>query len=406
MALDHLNITIAGAGIGGLTAALILRRMGAEVTVLEQAEAISEVGAGLQISPNGMAVLRKLGLQDDLIWRSPRARAVVLRSHRQGQEVLRLDLEQYASDLNFYFVHRADLIQILADAAREEGVQIRLLQKVLRVEHNPKPVLQLANGAQCGGDLIIGADGLHSKARKALNEAGQPRFTGQVAWRAIVPNTSELPNEAQVFMGPGRHLVAYPLRDGSKVNLVAVQERKAWADEGWHIQDAPENVKTAFASFGGVAGQLMNQIDEVMLWGLFRHPVATNWHRGALVLLGDAAHPTLPFMAQGANLALEDAWVLGQCIKASPSDIPAALACYQACRKDRAEKVVDAATSNAWKYHLRPPLNWPAHQILRTAGRLAPARMVQQFDWIYRHNVTEQGASGKATEKAKETEQA
>lgn len=388
MTLKHLNITIVGAGIGGLSAALILQRKGAQVTVLEQAEAVSEVGAGLQVSPNGVAVLKALDLGDALAWASQRARAVVLRSYQQGREVVRLDLEQYAQDLRFYFVHRADLIRILVDSARDAGVQVRLLQKVQSVGYAPKPVVHLANGAQCGGDLVIGADGLHSKTRGALNETGQPMFTGQVAWRAIVPNHANLPAEAQVFMGPGQHLVAYPLRDGSVVNLVAVQERRAWAEEGWHTADDPENMRRAFSRFGGEAHQLLSQVRDCALWGLFRHPVAPHWHRGAVAILGDAAHPTLPFMAQGGNLALEDAWVLAHALEASRHDIPAALAAYQDRRRARAVKVVDAASRNAWKYHLRAPLSWPAHQILKLGGHFAPQRMVEQFDWIYRHDVT------------------
>ena len=390
MTLGHLNITIIGAGIGGLAAALVLQRKGAQVTVLEQSEVVSDIGAGLQITPNGMAVLTALELSDEIAWSSQRAKAVVLREHRAGAEVLRLDLDQYAADLRYYFVHRADVIRILADAAREAGVQVRLLQKVERIEPGAKPVVYLANGAQCGGDLVIGADGLHSKARLALNEASQPFFTGQVAWRAIVPNHSKLPAEAQVLMGPGCHLVAYPLRDGSLVNLVAAQERKIWTEEGWHIPDDPDNMRRAFAGFGGEARHLLSQVQACALWGLFRHPVAGHWHGGNVALLGDAAHPTLPFMAQGGNLALEDAWVLGAELDAQPEDIPAALARYQGRRRDRAARVVEAASQNAWKYHLRAPLSWPAHQILKLGGRLAPQRMVSQFDWIYRHDVTQQ----------------
>ncbi|MBY6134661.1 FAD-dependent monooxygenase [Nocardioides marinus] len=387
MELKGLKITIIGSGIGGLTAAVALRRLGASVTVLEQASAITEVGAGLQISPNGVAVLRALDLADDLAWCSQRARAVVLRSHRRGAEVLRLDLDQYAAGLPYYMVHRSDLIGLLAAAARRAGVQVRLLQKVERVEVGARTVVHLGNGAQCGGDVVIGADGLHSKMRTALNGGDQPFFTGQLAWRATVPNHLNLPPEAQVFMGPRRHLVAYPLRDGRLVNLVAVQARRSWAEEGWQFRDDPANLQTAFAGFGGAAAALLEAVDEVMLWGLFRHPVAECWHRGNAAIVGDAAHPTLPFMAQGANLALEDAWVLARSLAEAPG-VESGLAMYQQRRRDRAEKVVRTASRNAWKYHLRAPLNWPAHQVLKLAGRFAPERMVRQFDWIYRHDVT------------------
>lgn len=387
MELKGQKITIIGGGIGGLTVALALQLQGAEVAVLEQAEKISEVGAGLQITPNGVAVLAALGLKDDLAWRSQRARAVVLRHHRQGREVVRLDLDQYAAGQNFYFVHRSDLIAILAESARQAGVQVRLLQKVESVEPGLSPVVHLSNGAHRGGGLVIGADGLHSKTRKALNAPGQASFTGQVAWRATVPNVMNLPPEAQVFMGPKKHLVAYPLRDGCHVNLVAVQERDVWADEGWNHSDDPANLRAAFKEFGGTAGGLISAVDEVCLWGLFRHPVAEHWYQGNVAILGDAAHPTLPFMAQGANMALEDAWVLSASLAAA-DNIEAGLERYQHLRHARTQKVVAAANANAWKYHLKAPLAWPAHQILKLGGRFAPQRMVSQFDWIYRHDVT------------------
>ncbi|OBY24950.1 FAD-dependent monooxygenase [Leisingera sp. JC1] len=387
MDLKGLKTTVIGAGIGGLAAALALRRFGASVTVLEQAEKISEVGAGLQITPNGVQVLKALGLADDLAWCSQRARAVVLRGHRRGNQVLRLDLDEYAAGLPYYFVHRSDLIGILAGAARREGVQVRLLQKADRVVPGPQPLVHLSNGAQCGGDLLVGADGLHSKTRVALNGERKPFFTGQVAWRATVPNYLNLPPEAQVFMGPGRHLVAYPLRDGSLMNLVAVQERRAWAEEGWNFKDDPANLRAAFAGFGGNAAALLEAVEEVLLWGLYRHPVADRWHGENTVILGDAAHPTLPFMAQGANLALEDAWVLARSLQEA-AGMASGLAMFQERRRARAEKVVQAASINAWKYHLRAPLSWPAHQVLKLGGRFAPDRMVSQFDWIYRHDVT------------------
>ncbi|MCE8536513.1 FAD-dependent monooxygenase [Ruegeria pomeroyi] len=387
MGMFGTRIIVVGAGIGGLASALALKARGADVTVLEQANAIEEVGAGIQVSPNGAAVLGALGLGPAFEEISVRARAVVLSDYRRPGEVVRLDLMRHAGDQRYAFVHRADLVDLLAEAVRRAGVHVRLLQKVDRVDPGSPPVLHMCNGAHLTADLVVGADGLHSRARAALNGAGKPFFTGQVAWRATVPNMVDLPDEARVYMGPGRHLVCYPLQGGSLVNLVAVQERADWTAESWSQSDDPANLRAAFADFSGLPAALLAQVSAPGLWGLFRHPVAETWHRGRVTLVGDAAHPTLPFMAQGANMALEDAWVLADELGKAPG-IELGLAAYQARRQARARRVIAAANGNAWKYHLRSPLRGPAHLALSLGGRLAPARMVRQFDWLYRHDVT------------------
>jgi salicylate hydroxylase len=220
----------------------------------------------------------------------------------------------------------------------------------------------------------------------ALHGEMRPRFTGQVAWRALVPGRGE-PAEAQVFMGPGRHLVAYPLRGGALVNLVAVEERTAWAEEGWNHRGEPGEMRRAFAGFGGPVSGWLAQVEECALWGLFRHPVASRWHGPGAVLLGDAAHPTLPFLAQGACMALEDAWVLAECLGREGSDA-AAFASFQAARRDRVVRIVNAATANARNYHLRGPARAVAHAGLRAIGRAAPGAMLARFDWLYGHDVT------------------
>ncbi|MCU9836908.1 FAD-dependent monooxygenase [Ruegeria sp. WL0004] len=388
MQLNGIKIVIVGAGIGGLAAALALKARGADVSVLEQAEAITEVGAGIQVSPNGAAVLTALGLQKEFEAASIRCRAVVLADYNRRGEVLRLDLMRHAHDLRFAFVHRADMIDLLADAVRQAGINIRLLQKVDSVEPGSPPTLRMTSGARISADLIVGADGLHSPARKALNGSSNPFFTGQVAWRATVPNDIGLADEARVFMAPGRHLVCYPLRNGSLVNLVAVQERRDWAAESWSHSDDADNLRAAFSDFSDLPMSLLGRVVDPGLWGLFRHPVASCWHKGRVTILGDAAHPTLPFMAQGANMALEDAWVLAEELARAPG-IEIALEAYQNRRRPRVERVVAAANGNAWKYHLRSgPVRAAAHVALRLGGMAAPVRMVRQFDWIYRHDVT------------------
>jgi salicylate hydroxylase len=392
MSLQGKGITILGGGIGGLAAALALRARGASVRVLEQAEAIREVGAGIQISPNGLRVIEALGLGADFRALSVAGQAVSLRDYARGRDVLRLDLTRLASGQEYRFVHRADLIDLLAGAARAAGVRIRLLQKAQSVTpasvSQPEAEIQLANGDLVRDALVIGADGLHSVLRPVLNTARPPFFTGQVAWRAVVPNTVGHPDAAHVHMGPGCHLVSYPLRGGAFVNLVAVQERSDWAEEGWTHSDAPDNLRAAFAGFGGPVPEMLNAVQAPGLWGLFRHEVAQHWHGPGVALLGDAAHPTLPFLAQGANMALEDAWVLAAELDKTP-DQDQALAAYQARRRPRVSRAIATANGNAWKYHLRNPLiRGVAHTGLSLVGRFAPDRMLHQFDWLYDHDVT------------------
>ncbi|RBI73535.1 monooxygenase [Roseovarius sp. TE539] len=386
MPVKGLRTLVVGAGIGGLSVARALALRGADVTLLEQAEAITEVGAGLQISPNGFAVLEAMGLGERLRAVSVPARAVSLRDYRGG-EVLRLDLSRLERQ-EYHFVHRADLIDLLAEGAREAGVRIRLLQKVSSVEPGPPARVRMSSGAELGADLIVGADGLHSVLRPVLNGPAEPFFTGQVAWRAVIPNVDGAGAEARVHMGPYRHMVSYPLRDGRFLNLVAVQERAAWAAESWSQKDDPLALRAAFADFGPEARRMLDAVTEVGLWGLFRHPVARCWHAGGAGLLGDAAHPTLPFMAQGASMALEDAWVLAESV-ASSGSVATGLDTYQLRRATRARKVVDAASGNAWKYHLSfGPLRRAAHAMLRLGGAVAPERMMARYAWLYDHDVT------------------
>ncbi|WP_104020436.1 FAD-dependent oxidoreductase [Roseovarius nitratireducens] len=384
MGLNAMRVAVIGAGIGGLAVAQALARRGADVTVFEQASEIAEVGAGLQISPNGARVLDALGLGAELRQRAVMARTVQLCDYRGG-EVLRLDLGDTGQG-GYHFLHRADLINLLANGARAAGVRIRLLQRIIGVADGRRPRVELANGAGFDADLVIGADGLHSVVRAALNGPRAPFFTGQVAWRALVPNSAERCPEVRVHMGPIRHVVSYPLRGGSLLNLVAVQERAAWTAESWSQTDDPQSLRAAFGDFCDEVQGMLAAVDKVNLWGLFRHEVARAWHGEGLAILGDAAHPTLPFMAQGACLALEDGWVLAAALD-EEGDVAKGLVRYQALREARARRVVAAASANAWKYHLAfPPLRWAAHTALRAGGRLAPSRMIRQFDWIYGYN--------------------
>jgi salicylate hydroxylase len=368
MHLKGRAVTVIGGGIAGLAVARAAALRGAEVTLHEQAPEIGEVGAGLQISPNGLRVIDALGLGQALRGVAVKARAIRLRDCRGG-DVLRLDLAAHAPEDDYLLVHRARLIEVLEAGAREAGVAIR-------------------TGSQLGPEaegLVMGADGLHSAVRAALNGSARPFFTGQVAWRAVIPDPGATP-EVQVFMGPRRHLVSYPLARGLR-NIVAVEERAEWAEEGWNHADDPDNLRRAFAEFAPEVRGWLAQVRHVHLWGLFRHPVAARWHDDRRAILGDAAHPTLPFLAQGANMALEDAWVLADRLDRLPQ--ADALVSYQQTRRDRVSRVIAAASANARNYHLANPLlRAAAHAALRLGGALAPAAALRRFDWIYGHDAT------------------
>lgn len=382
------NAIVIGGGIGGLASAACLSRRGMAVTLLEQAPKITEVGAGLQISPNGMAVLRAMGLETQLENRGAvRGEAVVLQDYRDGKQVARLDLMRGQAAHPYMFMHRADLIDLLWGAAKRGNVSVELGIASDHCVPGPLPQVRLADASTRRAKLVVDASGIHSKTRGMLNATNEPRFSGQVAWRALVPNRFNHPNEAHVTMGPGRHLVSYPLRGGKLVNLVAVEERNSWAPEGWAIADDPANLRKAFDGFGGRAGEMIAAVERCTLWGLHLHPVAETWQSDGVALVGDAAHPTLPFLAQGANMALEDAWVLADCVLNAPEE--QALNRYQALRKPRAKRVIKAAAGNAARYHMAPGLNrFAAHTGLRLASKIAPGAMIGSFNWLYHHDVT------------------
>lgn len=379
------NAIVIGGGIGGLAVAAALGQRGVAVTLLEQAPAIAEVGAGLQVSPNGLAVLRALGVESALQQRGAvRGQAVVLRDGLDGAQVARLDLARLRSDQPYYFMHRADLVDVLAGAAKRANVSFELAAQVASIRPGPLPQVQMSDGGRRRAELVVAADGIHSVARPVLNGADKAVFSGQVAWRAVVPNTFGHPDEAHVHMGPGCHLVSYPVRGGRMVNLVAVEEREDWAAEGWHHAGDPLEMKRAFECLGGMAAQMVAGVEDVTVWGLHLHPVAGVWQREGVALLGDAAHPTLPFLAQGANMALEDAWVLADTM-AQGGD----LAAYQTARRKRVVRVIGAAEKNAARYHLWPGMaRSAAHLGLKVVSKVAPGRMIGAFDWLYGVDVT------------------
>lgn len=330
----------------------------------ERAEALREVGAGIQLSPNAVRGLAMLGLGEALDATALPCRQVTLRDTR-GRGVATLDLARHRPGAPFRMIHRARLITLLEAAARAAGVTIMTGSAV----DTPPPE----------ADLVIGADGLHSAMRRALDGREVPFFTGQTVWRALIDDPDAAP-EAQVFMGPGQHLVSYPLGGGVR-NIVAVLETRDWSDEGWSHPGDPAEMRAAFAAFGGPVPDWLARVSACGRWGLFRHTIARRWQDGRTVLIGDAAHTMLPFLAQGAAMAIEDSCRLALHLDARPQ--PDALAAFEAERRPRAERIVAAANANARNYHLTGPKRAAAHAALRLASRAAPATLVNRFGWVY-----------------------
>jgi len=398
MRLAEMEIAVVGAGIGGLAAAVALAQRGARVRVFEQAAVLGEVGAGIQISPNGVAVLAALGLRDAAEARASLPQAVELVDFRGGRPPARLPLGQAIltrHGLPYWHLHRADLLSVLAAGAAGAGVELALGTAVSAVEPEGDGLrVRTAEGDGGRFAVLVAADGVRSTLRAAHIDAAPARFTGHVAWRALVPAERAaavfLRPAARVTMGPGRHLVSYPLRGGSLVNLVAVEERGAWAEEGWSLRDDPASLRRAFAGWNGPAAELIAAVDECWLWGLFDHAPLGSWVDGRLALLGDACHPMLPFLAQGATMALEDAWVLADRLDRA-ADPVLGLAAYQAVRLPRATLVQRAAARAGRLYHLRGGLRQPVQAALAVASRLAPELLARRFDWLYGHDVTATG---------------
>lgn len=368
------RVVVVGGGIGGLAAALAFARTGALVEVHEQAPAIAKVGAGIQITPNGARVLQTLGLEDQLQRRGVRADAVEPMDGLSGRAIARFDLTR-SDGAPYRFFHRADLISILIDACAASGVSIHLGSTL--------------EAADTFSDIVVAADGIKSSARAALNGGAEPFFTGQVAWRAIVPQPVDdafADPVARIWMVPRAHVVTYPLADG-RLNIVAVQERQDWAAEGWDHIDDPANLRHAFCNTAPRLQAALETVEDVRLWGLFRHEVADIWHSAAMALVGDAAHPTLPFLAQGANLAIEDAFVVAdECDR--HSSVLAGLARYETRRKPRVKRAIAAANANARNYHLSGLSRRAAHLGLQTLGAVAPSTFLRRMDWLYGHDVT------------------
>ncbi|KCZ93281.1 FAD-dependent monooxygenase [Hyphomonas johnsonii] len=392
-----MKIIVAGGGIGGLTAALALIQFGHDVTVLEQADAIGEIGAGLQVSPNGMRVIEALGLSDRLTAVAFQPEGIELRMGRSGRVVFDVPLGLAAEErwgAPYLHVHRADLIAVLSDSlqARAPGC-IRLGARVEAYSQDAHGVtVALADGTDVSGDVLVGADGIHSRVRELMLGPDEPRFTGTVAWRAVVP-VDQLgahlpPPTACVWVGRQRHAVTYRLRGGALANFVGVVEQSDWRGESWSDEGTKAEALDHFRGWHPVIETLIRNAGTLNRWALYDRPPLPRWTDGRVALLGDACHPMLPFLAQGAVMAMEDAWVLAARLSESGAVI-GALAAYQMDRHARTTAVQAGARANTHIFHRRNLLTQLAtYGPMWVAGRMVPALVQARNDWIYAHDAT------------------
>ena len=390
------TIVVAGAGIGGLTAALALAAKGFRVVVLEKAERLEEAGAGLQLSPNASRILVDLGLQPRLASRAVTPDSINIMSARAGGEIARLPVGEAASfraGAPYWVIHRADLQAALqAEVEDHPDIDLRLGCQFEDVTSHAKglTVVQRRGNArqQELAVALIGADGIWSSVRHHLFPELQPQFSGLIAWRGTLDATA-LPREytsarVQLWMGPKAHLVAYPISAGRQINVVAVVPG-TWNRPGWSAPGEANDIKGAFSRhWPSTARMLVGAVDEWRRWALFTLPDIGPWSDGAVALLGDAAHAMLPFAAQGAGMAIEDAAVLANVLRDSAGDnvagIPAALKRYGKLRRARVLQVQRAARQQGRIYHLTGPLALARDFAIKTLG---PQRMLARQEWIY-----------------------
>jgi salicylate hydroxylase len=357
------KIVIAGAGIGGLTAGACLLQAGHDVTIFEQASELSEVGAGLQLSANATHVLHHLGLGSALAEVGVRPGAYVFRLHDTGEEIQRFALSDEHEQLHgapYYQVHRADIHGLLAARVLElKHDAIRLNCRVAGFQETGEGVkLRLADSTIAEGDLLIGADGLKSVICQQIVGSVPATYTGDAAWRITVP-VERLPQDfmeqvMMVWMGPGRHVVAYYLRAGVLLNFVGLVETDEVSEESWTAKFPWERFKADFAGWHGDVQTIIDAADRegCYRWSLHNRPPVRNWSTARVTLLGDAVHPTLPYLAQGACMAIEDGAVLSRALDQADS-IPEALQLYQRNRVDRTVRIVDQSSAKRTLFHLR-----------------------------------------------------
>jgi salicylate hydroxylase len=387
------TVIVVGAGIGGLTAALALARNGFRALILEQAERLEETGAGIQLSPNATRILIGLGLADRLQPHVVAPAAIRVLGARSGREIVRIPLGGEATQrygAPYWVIHRGDLQAALSDAAVQDlNIVVRLGMSMEDFATHPHGVTVSARGATGlwteHGHALIAADGLWSGTRARIASKTPPRFVGRTAWRALVPAAQLAPEfrEPLVYLWLGRdaHLVHYPVKGGKLINVVVITADD-WSGRGWSEPASRIDLLARLSSrrWAPQAHSVFRAPDAWLKWALYESEPLTSFAQGGAALVGDAAHAMLPFLAQGAAMAIEDAAVAAQCLARMPDDPAAAWESYSAIRRGRTRKVQRLAARNGKRYHRAGA----AAMLRNTAMRfLGGERLLRNYDWLY-----------------------
>jgi salicylate hydroxylase len=387
------RIAIAGAGIAGLTTALALLQQGFEVDVFEQASQMGELGAGLQISPNGSRVLLSLDLGEPLLACVCQARGKEIRMWDTGQRWKLFDLGDDCLarfGAPYWMVHRGDLHRVLLDAFEARSDRpVRLNARVVQARSTASGVtFELNDGSQHSARALLAADGVHSVLREQLLGEDKAQFTGLLAWRGLVPVERVSEHlRAQVgtnWVGPGAHVITYPVRGGALMNVVGIIEREGWRSESWTERGTHAELLQDFGHWHADVCELMSAIEQPFKWALLGRAPQTGWAQGHIGLLGDAAHPTLPFLAQGANMAIEDAAVMARCL-ALDEPTEHALARFEKLRWQRTADIVNRSRDNALRFH-NPQLSDPAKAVDYVSSEWAPEKVRRRYDWLFEYD--------------------
>ena len=391
MSGGEMSLAIVGGGIGGLAAALSLLKVGVDVHVYEQAGALTEVGAGIQISPNATRILDGAGIGNALEETGVKPQAFHQRRWDDGRTLLRTPIAEAmeaAFGFPYYHMHRADVLTALAQALPAQRLHLGHRFTSL-VDRGDCVETEFENGRRIRVDALVGADGIHSVVRSVLFGAENPRFTGCIAYRGLIPAERlahlNLEVSALVWMGPGKHFVHYFVRGKRLLNFVAIIEKDVWTRESWTDRGEVADALAAFEGWHPQVRAVLGAVDETFIWALFDRQPMPRWSVGRVTLLGDACHAMLPFMAQGAAQAIEDGATLATCLsKTASRDVPEALRRYEILRLPRASRLQAMSEANKTRFHLPDSAAQQRRDAEMARGKTDWS--LDAVEWLYGHD--------------------